>query len=79
MTCEVRFFGMIGEKLGVQNVKIDLLNDIIDRNDLKKSFIIKYPVLKNMTFTIAVDGEFCNEIKNMDVKIIALLPPFAGG
>ena len=37
MNCEVRFFGMIAEKLNLQNEELNLDTDIFDLNDLKKS------------------------------------------
>ncbi len=79
MKCEVRFFGMIAEKLNLQNEELDLDTDIFDLNDLKKSIKLKYPALEGMTFTIAVDGVISNSIRDKEVKTIAILPPFAGG
>lgn len=79
MKCEVRFFGMIAEKLNLQMEEINLDTDIIDKLDVKKSIIIKYPALEGMTFTIAVDGVISNSIRDKEVKTIAILPPFAGG
>jgi molybdopterin converting factor small subunit len=79
MRCEVRFFGMIAEKLMLPNEVINLDTDIIDLQDLKKSIKLKYPALDGMTFTIAVDGVLSNSIRDKEVKTIAILPPFAGG
>ena len=79
MNCEVRFFGMIAEKLNLQNEELNLDTDIFDLNDLKKSIKLKYPALEGMTFTIAVDGVISNSIGDKEVKTIAILPPFAGG
>jgi molybdopterin converting factor small subunit len=79
MKCEIRFFGMIAEKLNLQNEEINLDTDISDLQDLKKSIIAKYPSLEGMTFTIAVDGVLTNTIRDKEIKTIAVLPPFAGG
>ena len=79
MKCEIRFFGMIAEKLNLQNEEISLDTDISDLQDLKKSIIAKYPSLEGMTFTIAVDGVLTNAIRDKEIKTIAILPPFAGG
>ena len=79
MNCEVRFFGMIAEKLNLQNEELNLDTDIFDLNDLKKSIKLKYPALEGMTFTTAVDGVLTNSINAKEVKISAILPPFAGG
>lgn len=79
MKCEIRFFGMIAEKLNLQNEYLNLNLDFIDLDDLKKSIIAKYPSLEGMTFTIAVDGVLTNSIRDKEIKTIAILPPFAGG
>lgn len=79
MNCEIRFFGMIAEKLNLQNVVINVDTDLIDLYDLKKSMKLKYPLLEGMTFTIAVDGVLTNAIRDKEIKTIAVLPPFAGG
>ena len=79
MKCEIRFFGMIAEKLNLQNEDLNLNSDFIDLDDLKKSIKLKYPALEGMTFTIAVDGVLTNSINDKEVKTIAILPPFAGG
>lgn len=79
MICEIRFFGMIAEKLNLQNEVLNLDTDISDLKDLKKSIIAKYPALEGMTFTTAVDGVLTNSINDKEVKTIAILPPFAGG
>lgn len=79
MNCEIRFFGMIAEKLNLQKEEINLDTDIFDKLDIKKSIIRKYPALEEMTFSIAVDGVLTNSIRDKEVKTIAILPPFAGG
>ena len=79
MICEIRFFGMIAEKLNLQIEEINLDTDISDLQDLKKSIIAKYPSLEGMTFTTAVDGVLTNAIRDKEIKTIAILPPFAGG
>lgn len=79
MKCEIRFFGMIAEKLNLQMEEINLDTDISDLQDLKKSIITKYPALEGMTLTTAVDGVLTNSISDKEVKTIAILPPFAGG
>jgi molybdopterin converting factor small subunit len=79
MKCEVKYFGMIGEKLNLANELIDTFVDIVDPLDLKKSFLIRFPQLEKMTFIIAVNGKITNELGGKEVLTIALLPPFAGG
>ena len=79
MIIEIRFFGMIAEKLNLHNEELNLGKDIIDLQDLKKSLKAKYPALEGLTFTTAVDGVLSNAISDKKVKTIAILPPFAGG
>lgn len=79
MECEVRYYGMLGEKLGISGEKILIESDLIRPDNLEISFIHRFPLLKLMTFKVAVDGVITNEIKGSEVKTIALLPPFAGG
>lgn len=79
MKCEVKYFGMISEKLGLTTEIIEIENVLADSNDLQKSFIQRFPELENMTFQIAVNGKIANELVEEEVKTIALLPPFAGG
>lgn len=79
MECEVRYYGMIAEKLGLSSEVIDIDSDLRHQEDLEKSFVDRFPILKLMTFKVAVDGVVTNEIKGSEVKTIALLPPFAGG
>lgn len=79
MKCEVKYFGMISEKLGLTTEIIEIENVLADSNDLQKSFIQRFPELENMTFQIAVNGKIANKLVEGEVKTIALLPPFAGG
>jgi hypothetical protein len=79
MVCEVKYFGMISEKLNRTSDLIHLENDLLFPEDLKRSFVDKFPELSNMTFKVAVDGVITNSVSSNDVQTIALLPPFAGG
>ena len=79
MKVEVKYFGMIAEKLGKQMEEISLHNDKKEI-DLKVFFQTTYPELKDLTYQIAVDHNFRTVISSQEsVKEIALLPPFAGG
>lgn len=75
----VKYFGIISEKTGKNEEKIELtVNDI--SNFLKKIFL-QYN-LKKFSVNISVNHEIINlnqpyNIKNGDE--IAILPPFAGG
>jgi len=79
MKCEVKYFGMISEKLDLTTEIIDAESVLSDVKDLQKSFKLRFPKLENMTFQIAVNGHISNELSGEDVRTIALLPPFAGG
>lgn len=79
MKCEVKYFGMISEKLGLTTEMIETEAVLSDVKDLQKSFMQRFPELINMTFQIAVNGHISNELSGKDIKTIALLPPFAGG
>lgn len=79
MKCEVKYFGMIGEKLNRTSEMIQFETDLLYHDDLKRSFLEKFPELENMTFKVAVDGLITNSITTKDIQTIALLPPFAGG
>lgn len=79
MKCDVKYFGMVGERVNKTSEEIILEDFISDKNDLKKSFLNHYPELKNISFQVAIDGELMNELPDSTVKLIALLPPFAGG
>jgi len=75
----VKYFGIISEKTGKNEEKIELtVNDI--SNFLKKIFL-QYN-LEKFSFNISLNHEIINlnqpyNIKNGDE--IAILPPFAGG
>lgn len=79
MKCEVKYFGMIGEKLNRTSDLIHWETDLLHPEDLQKSFITKFPELSNMTFKVAVDGVITNSLSSTEIHTIALLPPFAGG
>lgn len=78
MKCEVKYFGMISEKMRLTTEMIETDVVLVDSKDLQKSFVQRFPELENMTFQIAVNGKIANELVG-EVKTIALLPPFAGG
>lgn len=79
MENEVEFYGMIAEKIGVS--KSSILLDLKDEDlNLRDMIMSVYPELTAMTFQIAVNNELKESISKDDIgKIIAILPPFAGG
>ena len=79
MECDVKYFGMIGEKLKLSSERIVISQTLVHTKDLQKSFTERFPELKEMTFKIAVNGIITNELPDTAIHVIALLPPFAGG
>lgn len=79
MSCEVKYFGMIAEKLGRDSDHIEINKVISEKDDLKSFFIRTFPELKEMSFTIAVNHSITNTITDEPIDEIAILPPFAGG
>lgn len=78
MNCEVIYFGMIAEKIGLDSEEIPLTS-LNFPGGIREFFTNRYPVLAQMTFQVAVDGVIVNQLPENSVKTIALLPPFAGG
>jgi hypothetical protein len=79
MENEVQFYGMISEKLGISktSIVIDFKGEDVNVRDL---IIDSYPLLKSMTFQIAINNVIKENISSAEVGgIIAILPPFAGG
>lgn len=76
---KTRYFGMIAEKLQLQEEKIDFsaLNFPIE---LRMYFVSRYPQLEKIPFAIAVNHVVATELKSTEnIQEIVLLPPFAGG
>lgn len=79
MENEVQFYGMIAEKLGISKTSIWVDFNGEDVN-VRNLIISRYPELKSMTFQIAINNELKENLSSADTgKIIAILPPFAGG
>ena len=79
MENEVQFYGMIAEKLGISktSILIDFKGEDVNVRDLISD---SYPLLKAMTFQIAINNVIKENISSAEVgEIIAILPPFAGG
>jgi molybdopterin converting factor small subunit len=79
MENEIQFYGMIAERLGISKASI-----LIDFNgediNVRNLIISRYPELKSMTFQIAINNELKENLSSEDTgKLIAILPPFAGG
>ncbi len=76
-TINILYFGAIAERTGKQNEEISV--DMIKDRTIEAFVTATYPSLKDMSFTIAVDGMIGAELDTELSKEIALLPPFAGG
>ncbi len=77
-TIEVKYFGLIAEKLGreSESMRIELSENL----ELKRFFENRYSALQGMPFQVAVNQEIRDMIgADEDINEIALLPPFAGG
>ena len=79
MIVNARYYGMISEKFGRTSEEIVFESSKLEIN-LSEYFENKYPVLKDMSYKIAVDQEFTNILPtDGNNHEIAILPPFAGG
>ena len=80
MQIEIKYFGMIAEQTSKESEQIEVAHPMA-LSDLKDLLLNKYPGLKNIHFTFAIDMELTSdleEILSSDCEI-ALLPAFAGG
>ena len=78
MKANIKYFGMIAEKIGKSEESVDL--DEKNQSDLRNYFVQKYPFLNDMDYQIAVNQTLTEVIDtNTEFVEIALLPPFAGG
>lgn len=78
MKTKVVFFGMIAERLGMEDDMIDLSSFFNTDSAPVEVFKKLYPELEQMTFQVAVDRDLNGAITATTTEI-ALLPPFAGG
>ena len=79
MKITVHYYGMIADKLSKSSEEIQFNFDG-DSLNLKTYFENKYPLLKDMSYQTAVNQELTQTLKaGIEIKEIALLPPFAGG
>jgi len=78
MKANIKYFGMIAERIGKSEESVDL--DEKNQSDLRSYFIQKYTFLNEMDYQIAVNQTLTEVIDtNTEFVEIALLPPFAGG
>ena len=78
MKVNVKYFGMLAEKIGCASETLELNFDH-DCN-LREYFESKYPSIKEINYKIAVNQQINDFLANSKTEVeIALLPPFAGG
>lgn len=78
MNITVLFFGMLAEKTQTSN--LELITNAISVGEFEIEVIALFPVLKNMTFKIAMNENIVSkETKLQPQSRLAFLPPFAGG
>ncbi len=74
----IRYFGMISEKIGINDELI--VSGFHDSDTLKDFLFERYPPLKSLEFNIAINQKLVtNNTLITEGAEIALLPPFAGG
>lgn len=77
MKITVLFFGALAEIAGEGKVEFQYLEDT---EKLKEQLILEYPLLKNKSYSIAVNKVLITKKQKLNEgDTIALLPPFAGG
>lgn len=73
----VRAFGMIAEKIGSGQIQLTGISTV---EELLDSLFEKFPDLKNMKFSIAINKQLVSGNAPIPADSeIALLPPFSGG
>ena len=78
MKANIKYFGMIAEKIGKSEESVDL--DEKNQSDLRNYFVENYPFLNEIDYQIAVNQNLTEVIDSKTEFVeIALLPPFAGG
>ena len=77
MKTTILFFGALAEIAGKGKVEFQYSEDT---EKLKEQLILKYPLLKNKSYSIAVNKILITKKQKLNQgDTIALLPPFAGG
>lgn len=74
---EVKAFGMIAEKIGADSIQVVGIETI---DELKSYLNLRFPNLKGMKFSIALDKKIIQNTRDIPSgSEVALLPPFSGG
>lgn len=73
----VLFFASVAESTKCDRME---LNGISSIKELKEFLEEKFPVLKTIKYSIAVNHQICHsDVQVFEKDEIALLPPFSGG
>jgi len=77
MKISIKLFGQIADIAGSSSI---LLDNIADTDELIQQLQLKYPVLINTKYNVAVNRNMIqsNTVLKQDEEV-ALLPPFSGG
>lgn len=79
MIVETYYYGMISDKLERSSEQLSFDGESTEIN-LRNYFENRYPVLKDLSYKIAVNQEITDIFSTTTtINEIALLPPFAGG
>ena len=77
MKITILFFGALADISGAGKIEFQYSEDT---EKLNEQLIIKYPLLKNKNYRIAVNKVLINKTQLLNEgDTVALLPPFAGG
>ena len=77
MIIKVLLFGVLAEKAGKEELKIE---NILSLDELNKHINDKYPSFKNIQFRFSVNRILISGNKKLkEGDEVAMLPPFAGG
>ena len=78
MNITILFFGMLAEETRTSILELDTAS--LKLRDLENEVLGLFPVLKNLTYGIAVNEIIVqNNVKLSPSSKVAFLPPFAGG
>ena len=77
MKIEILFFGQLTDMVGCTTLLLDNPGDILQ---LKEQLFLKFPLLKSVKFTIALNNQLViNDQSIPENSTIAFMPPFSGG
>lgn len=76
-TIHIKAFGMVAEKIGTNELVLDHSRDSVELLDV---LLVKFPVLKSVKFSLAINKMLVNGNQEIPANAeVALLPPFSGG